>query len=61
MIWSEQAWESLLGRTVQELAENTSTDVLRYFDEFFLFMRINLAFGWSPEIGKIAVWDVLPL
>jgi hypothetical protein len=60
MIWSEQAWESLLGRTLQDLAENTSTEVLRYFDEFFLFMRINLAFGWDPEVGKIAVWDVIP-
>ncbi|KAA8912487.1 hypothetical protein FN846DRAFT_933308 [Sphaerosporella brunnea] len=60
MIWSEQAWESLLGRNVKELSENTSPEVLRYFDEFFLFMRINLAFGWDPEIGKIAVWDVVP-
>lgn len=46
--------------TQKELAENTSIDILKYFDDFFLFTRINLAFGWSPDVGKIAVWDVGP-
>lgn len=56
---SERAWLSFLGRSGQELAENTSSEVLRYFDDYFLFARMTLAFGWDPEVGKIAVWDVL--
>ena len=59
MIWSETAWISLLGRGTQELAEGTSTEVLRYLDDFFLFMRVTIAFGWDPELGKIAVFDVI--
>jgi len=59
MILSKKAWLSFLGRSGQELAENTTTEVLRYFDDYFAFTRVTLAFGWIPEVGKIAVWDVL--
>jgi hypothetical protein len=59
MIWSPKAWQSLLGRTVKELAEETSKEEMLYFDDFFLFSRVNLAFGWDVEVGKIAVWDVV--
>jgi hypothetical protein len=59
LIWSERAWESLLGRSVRELAEETSKEALQYFDDYFLFTRISLAFGWDAEIGKIAIYDVL--
>ncbi|KAI5820196.1 hypothetical protein BZA77DRAFT_349616 [Pyronema omphalodes] len=59
IIWSPKAWQSLLGRTVKELAEETSKEAMCYFDDFFLFSRVNLAFGWDPEVGKIAVWDVV--
>ena len=60
MIWSQQAWVSFLGRSVEELSTSTSKEVLQYFDDYYLYTRVNLGFGWDPEVGKIAVWDVLP-
>ncbi|KAF8545347.1 hypothetical protein BDD12DRAFT_811448 [Trichophaea hybrida] len=59
LIWSERAWTSLFGKSVKELAEETGKEVLQYFDDFFLFTRVSLAFGWDPEVGKIAVYDVV--
>ncbi|KAI5777217.1 hypothetical protein EDC01DRAFT_760202 [Geopyxis carbonaria] len=60
MIWSERAWCSFLGRTVLQLTQADMT-LLEYIDDFFRYISMTLMFGWSEEVGKIAVWDVLSL
>lgn len=57
LIWSDQAWLSLLGKSVHELSESSKED-LQYLDDAYMFARTHLAFGWDREIGKIAICDV---
>ncbi|MCJ1286437.1 hypothetical protein MMC26_005782 [Xylographa opegraphella] len=49
LIWSEHAWEQLLGRTVAELV-GSSAHALRYLEQRILFLRVTLLFGWSAQV-----------
>lgn len=60
LIWSEQAWLSLLGRSAQGFSESCKED-LQFLDDFYMFARVDIAFGWDSEIGKIAIRDVAAL
>ena len=57
LVWSPDAWEQLLGRTVEELVA-ASAQVLGYLEHRLLFLRVTLMFGWSEEVGKLAVLGV---
>ena len=54
LIWSEDAWWQLLGRTKEELARS-SAELLKYLECRLLFLKIVVMFGWAPEVGKLAV------
>lgn len=55
---SDKAWKSLIGRPAEELV-NTDFDSLQEIEHRMLFTRITLLFGWSSEIGKLAIWDII--
>ncbi|KAL2357179.1 hypothetical protein BJ546DRAFT_1024446 [Cryomyces antarcticus] len=57
LVFSDKAWEQLLGRTAEELVES-SANVLEYLEHRLLFLRTTLVFGWSEETGKLAVCQV---
>lgn len=54
----DKAWKSLFGRPAEELV-NTDIDSLQDIEHRMLFTRITLLFGWSSEIGKLAIWDIM--
>ncbi|KAL6715433.1 hypothetical protein ACLMJK_006394 [Lecanora helva] len=59
LIWSDEAWEQLLGRNAEELAVTTSnTNLLKYLDHRLLFLRLAILFGWSHEVGKLVILRV---
>jgi len=59
LIWSDDAWEQLLGRSAADLADATSnTQLLKYLDNRLLFLKLAVMFGWSEEVGKIVVLRV---
>ena len=60
LIWSDLAWEQLLGRTPKELVA-MSKELLQYLEHRLLFLRIIVLFGWSTEVGKIVLLKVLSL
>ena len=56
LIWSDEAWEQLLGRNAQELAAATgNVQLLKYLENRLLFLKLAVMFGWSEEVGKIVV------
>lgn len=57
LIWSSTAWEQLLGRDAEELAE-CETTVLQYLEHRLLFLRFALLFGWCQEVGKLIIYHV---
>ena len=57
LIWSDDAWWQLLGRTKEELA-GSSTELLKYLEHRLLFLRIVVMFGWAPQVGKLVVLSV---
>ncbi|KAF2438559.1 hypothetical protein P171DRAFT_371527 [Karstenula rhodostoma CBS 690.94] len=60
LIFSEAAWEQLLGRTAEQLV-TASLDVMKYLEQRLLFLRLTLGFGihlGSEEIGRLVVWCV---
>ncbi|MCJ1398080.1 hypothetical protein MMC11_001277 [Xylographa trunciseda] len=57
LIWSDHAWELLLGRTVEQLV-GSSTPALKYLEHRMLFLRTTLLFGWSAEVGRLVVLGV---
>ena len=57
LVWSITAWEQLLGRTTEDLAQ-CNTTVLRYLEHRLLFLKFNLFFGWSEDVGKLVVCGV---
>jgi hypothetical protein len=57
LVWSDAAWEQLLGRTAEELTQ-ASKEVLGYLEHRLLFLRVTLLFGWSEELGKLCVCKV---
>ena len=59
LIWSDEAWEQLLGRSAEELAAATpNIQLLKYLDIRLLFLKLAIMFGWSEEVGKIVVLRV---
>jgi hypothetical protein len=60
LIFSDAAWQQLLGRTAEQLA-TASLDVMKYLEQRLLFLRLTLGFGiylGSEEIGRLVVWSV---
>ncbi len=54
LIWSEDAWWQLLGRTKEELA-GSSAELLKYLESRLLFLKVIVMFGWATEVGKLVV------
>lgn len=54
LLWSERAWEQLLGRTVKEVTEMTNEEI-RWLEQRMMFMRMHLVFGWEESVGRLAV------
>ena len=74
LIWSDEAWTQLFGRTPEELAGFVSQDgnistrqkeenakLLRYLEQRLQWMRVVLAVGWMGEVdgGVLAVVGVV--
>ena len=59
VIFSDAAWEQLLGRTPEQLI-NTSLDVMQYLEQRLVFIRVTMGFAVSLEngIGRLGVWCV---
>ena len=59
LIWSDEAWEQLLGRNAEELAAAMgNVQLLKYLENRLLFLKLAVMFGWSEEVGKIVVLRV---
>ena len=59
LIWSDEAWEQLLGRNAEELVAATgNVQLLKYLENRLLFLKLAVMFGWSEEVGKIVVLRV---
>ncbi|KAG0652657.1 hypothetical protein D0Z07_0242 [Hyphodiscus hymeniophilus] len=54
LLWSERAWEQLLGRTVKEVTEMTNEEI-RWLEQRMMFMRMHLVFGWEESVGRLAI------
>lgn len=57
LVWSDAAWEQLLGRTAEGLSQ-ASKELLAYLEHRLLFLRVTLLFGWSEELRKLCVCKV---
>lgn len=60
LLWTQTAWEQLLGRTAEEFASST-LELLRYMEKRFAYLRITLVFGWTREElsgGRLCVLGV---
>ena len=60
LIFSDAAWEQLLGRTAQQLV-TAPLDVMKYLEQRLLFLRLHLGLGvfmGDEEIGRLVVWCV---
>lgn len=58
LIFSTEAWEQLLGRTAEELAQ-ANTHLLKSLENRTLFLRLTLLFGWSEKVGRLCICRVL--
>ena len=54
LLWSQRAWEQLLGRRVKEVTEMTNEEI-RLLEQRMMFMRMHLVFGWEESVGRLAV------
>ncbi|KAG9246758.1 hypothetical protein BJ878DRAFT_455587 [Calycina marina] len=54
LLWSERAWEQLLGRSVEEVTKMT-TDEIRLLEQRMVYLRMHLVVGWEESVGKLAV------
>jgi hypothetical protein len=57
LLWSDKAWEDLFGRTASELVSDDG-QVIRFLEQRMKYMRITVVFGWSEDVGKLAVLAV---
>ncbi|KAF2466043.1 uncharacterized protein BDR25DRAFT_336616 [Lindgomyces ingoldianus] len=60
LVFSDLAWEQLLGRTADQLV-GTDVEVLKYLEQRMLFLRVSLGFGWCVEVGdvgRLCIWGV---
>lgn len=58
LIWHSHALEQFLGRSPCELAAASST-VLKYLEHRLLFLKVTLMFGWSADVGRLVVFEVV--
>lgn len=54
LLWSDRAWEQLLGRPVEEVTQMT-TEEIRLLEQRASFMRMHLVVGWEESVGRLAV------
>ncbi|EEP75445.1 predicted protein [Uncinocarpus reesii 1704] len=63
LLWSPTAWSQLLGREPAALLQGRDAaqvgQELLVLETLMLFSRITVLFGWSREVGKLAVCEVL--
>lgn len=57
LIWSDSAWEQLLGRNAEGLA-GSSVRLLKYLENRLLFLKLAVMFGWSEDVGKLCILRV---
>ena len=57
LIWSDDAWEQLLGRNAKGLA-GSSLKLLKYLENRLLFLKLAVLFGWSEDVGKLCILRV---
>ncbi|KAF6232815.1 hypothetical protein HO173_009029 [Letharia columbiana] len=57
LVWSDDAWEQLLGRTAEDLAGSNLT-LLKYLENRLLFLKLAVMFGWSEDVGKLCILRV---
>lgn len=51
LVWSDRAWEQLLGRTAGELS-TSSTELLKYLERRIMGLRVTLVVGWKGGDGE---------
>jgi len=51
LVWSDYAWEQLLGRTAAELSASSS-ELLRYLERRMMGLRVTLVVGWIGGDGE---------
>ena len=60
LLWSDRAWEDLLGRTKAELVR-CGVEVIKYLEHRIRWLRVTLVFGAGPEEctgGRVCVLGV---
>lgn len=58
LVFSDRAWEQLLGRTVDQFMKD-EVQSLRYMEQRLLFVRVSLGFGWcGGGEGRLCIWGV---
>ena len=57
LLWSDDAWEQLLGRNAEGLADSNLT-LLKYLEHRLLFLKLAVMFGWSEDVGKLCILKV---
>lgn len=57
LVWSDDAWEQLLGRNAEGLA-GASLTLLKYLENRLLFLKLAVMFGWSEDVGKLCILRV---
>jgi len=51
LVWSDRAWEQLLGRTAVELS-TSSSELLKYLERRMMGLRVTLVVGWMGDEGE---------
>lgn len=64
LLWTDKAWQQLLGRDPAEAfcvkdGKGPSVGDLLMLEGLMLYSRITVLFGWSEEVGKLVVCEVL--
>lgn len=57
LIWSDEAWDQLLGRDTNGLV-TAKPELLKYLENRLLFLKFTVLFGWSADVGKLVVLKV---
>ncbi|KAF8460287.1 hypothetical protein BDZ91DRAFT_851657 [Kalaharituber pfeilii] len=58
LVVSDRAWHSLLGQDnepIQRIDQKTLQDI----EQRMHLTRVTLAFGWSPGLERLAIWDIM--
>ena len=62
LIWSDEAWEQLLGRNAAGLVEASCSpnreELLKYLEHRLLFLKLAVLFGWSEAVSKLVILKV---